>query len=391
MSRNRPDFGFNEGKKESMDKFFNMSNLQNQGNSQNNQQYQGDTGGQEQIVPETQDRFDVENVITTSQPNELDPDSNLYQIESIYKKFSRLSNSLNIYNVGPGILIIRISHDGISASKEFILYEGEVKTYDRIYEVRLRSPSANLRYRVTEYDISTISGQTFSGSRYKDRRDRSGVVLYQDDYESPTLKFDSLIINIVTGLPVAGSIARSIDTSYSGDFSIKTVTGINPNDGVIMFYHHPDFHVGKVASQFHFASSDNIYISNITIDFFDGTNRNRGQIFLVAGSNFKIGDLFLRHSDGTFGPAIVTGIPIFASTRSWNSIKLTIDIGSLEYVSATINGNRIDLTGRGLNITADPITARHISSQIVSFSPSAGGVKTVYFDNYIFTEDENLE
>lgn len=382
MSRNRPDFGFNEGKKESMDKFFNMSNLQENNQNQGNQNSQG-----EQIVPETTDRFDVENVITIAQPVELDPDSNLYQIESIYKKFNRLSNKLNIYNVGPGILIIRISHDGISASKEFILYEGEVKTYDKIYEVRLRSPSANLRYRVTEYDISTISGQTFSGSRYKDRRDRSGVIVFQDDYESPTIKFETSIINSVTGLPVPGTIVRSLGTAYAGDFSIKTITNINENDSTFIIYRHPDFHAGKVAAQFHFASSEGLYLVGSVIDHYTGSIRHRADIFFVGGTTF--GDLFLVNADGSL-TKVASGIQTFPSIVSWNVMKLTIDMGLFEYVSATINGTRIDLTGIPLAQTPNP-TSVHIASLIQNSSPSGGGAKTVYFDNYMFTEDENLE
>lgn len=334
--------------------------------------------------------YDAENLITVAVI--VKPDDNnsvLYQYESIHDVLGRNSGELDIINEGPGILYIVTSVDGIHYKDEVTLFEGQKKSYDDLYSVGLRSSTANLVYKVTERKVTTVSGQQFSGSRFKERRDRSGVILFQDDYESPTLKFSSLIVNIVTNLPSAGSIARSIDTSYSGDFSIKTVTGPNPNDGVIMFYNHPDFHVGNVASQFHFASDADVYIAQATIDFFSGTNRNRGLIFFVAGSTFNVGDLFLLNANGSFS-TIATGIPTFASIRSWNILKLVIDVGALEYVSAVVNGNRINLTGTPLQIISNT-TARQVLSQIVTFSPSIGGAKTVFFDNYIFTEDESLQ
>lgn len=342
-------------------------------------------------VHEPTDYYDIENVITISQPVELDPDSVLYQIESIHNRYGRLSKRLTIYNIGPGVLYVRVSHDGTTVSNEFILYEGEIKTYDNIYDVRLRSPSANLRYRVTEYDITSLSGQTFSGSRFKDRRDRSGVIVFQDDYESPTIKFESSAINVITSLPVPGVIVKSLDTAFAGDFSIKTITGPIPvpvpNDATLIVYRHPDFHTGKVAAQFHFASSDALYLVGLVIDHYTGSILHRADIFFVTGATF--GDLFLVNADGSL-TRVASEIQTFPSRVSWNVIKLTVDIGLFEYVSAVVNGTRVDLAGIPLAQTPNT-TSVHIAVQLQNITPSGGGAKTVYFDNYIFTEDENLE
>ena len=110
--------------------------------------------------------YDVTNFILTAQPAELDPDSNLYQEENVWKKYKRLSRKITVVNVGPGILYVRVSHDGVYTSEESIIFEGESKDFDEIYLIKLRSPTANLRYRFTEYNVTTVSGQQFSGSRF---------------------------------------------------------------------------------------------------------------------------------------------------------------------------------------------------------------------------------
>ena len=331
------------------------------------------------------DYYDVTNVITTSQPVELDPDSILYQEENVWKKYKRISRKITVVCVGPGILYVRTSHDGTYTSEETVIYEGQSKDFDEIYVLKLRSPSANLRYRVTEYNVNTVSGQQFSGSRVKDRRDRDGVIVFQDDYESPTQKFAIFTF----GTP--GTVVRSNLTAYAGDFSIGTLPGPNFLDTAGLRYIHPDFHVGKIANQIHFATNfgKSICDINLEINYFDGTFDHTA---LVAFSTN--GDLFIAIPSNTpplfFDDKLIeTGITIFSSPLSWNVLKLTIDISASKYVAVFVNGQRVDLSGFDL-VKTSSFVQTHIVSTVENTTRTSGNPQVVFFDNYIFTEDETF-
>ena len=334
--------------------------------------------------------YDTTNVITTSQPVELDPESILYQSEDVWKKYKRLSRKITVVCVGPGILYVRSSHDGTYFSEESVIYEGQSKDYDEIYVLKLRSPSANLRYRVTEYNVSTVSGQQFTGSRFKERRDRNGVVVFQDDYESPIIKFETFTTTSGTGI-----ITRSNVIAYAGDFSIRTQAGPSANypavDTVDMVYRHPDFHIGKIANQVNFAVDpplNTIAEVNLELDYFDGTNK----YFSIAAFD-TLGRMFIATPNSIFPFYDITfikgGIIVFPSIFSWNLMKLTIDIAALKYVAAFVNGQRIDLSGFDLP-KIPSLLATHIVSIVQNTTIQKGNPQDIYFDNYLFTEDETL-
>lgn len=364
--------------------------------------------------------YDVENVIQVSQPLELDPQSDKYQTENVWNIYHRLSRKLTVVNIGPGILYVRVTHDSQYVSEEYVIYEGQFKEYDEIYYVKLRSPSANLRYRVTEYPVSTISGQQFSGSRFKDRRDRDGVIVYQDDYESPTLKFDGLFFlnppisppTPISLAPPPATIIRSTDTAYAGDFSIKTIGGPTIFSSVALTYRHPDFHVGRIASQVHFATDASLFNIRLELDFFD--NQNVHQSFASISADVTTGGqlcpvlLFIRIPDPTNTSIfkdieIDTDVTLFRSIHSWNVVKLAVDISASKYVAIFINGERIDLSNFDM-FTQPSIIPRHVASFVANLTQpccriSCGGPSvpipipipsTVFFDNYIFTEDETF-
>lgn len=70
----------------------------------------------------------------------------------IYDTLERISPVLYLINNGPGIIYARMSKNGQEFSFESPINEGEVKTYYNVYEIRLRSPTANTNYIVTEYE-----------------------------------------------------------------------------------------------------------------------------------------------------------------------------------------------------------------------------------------------
>lgn len=327
------------------------------------------------------DYYDSSNsIILASVSIVPDPDSALYQEENVWKKLKRLSRKITTYNIGPGLLYIRLSHDGVYFSDETVLLEGEAKDFDEIYVIKLRSPTANLRYRVTEYNITTVSGQQFSGKRFLDRRDRGGVIVFQDDMESPTVKFVPVIVG-------AGSINRSTDVAYFSDFSLKVATGVVSTDTSSVFYFHPDFHEQKVGMQIQFSSESSIYDVHLVIDFFDGMGEDFvAEIFTVGG--IAGGNSLEAIDENGQNVPLISGIPpdlvqIFNSIFSWNVMKLVIDLSTHRYVSAEVNGKKVNFDIL-LKRMAAPGQRRHIEAFIIVGQANA----IVFMDNYIFTEDE---
>lgn len=106
--------------------------------------------------------YDVSNTITTAQAtNPNDEDNANYNQEQIFAVLERNAERITVSNDGSGTLFVIASHQGgQSFSRERPIYPGENKTYFNIYELRLRSPTAGLAYRVTEYPICCTGNGT---------------------------------------------------------------------------------------------------------------------------------------------------------------------------------------------------------------------------------------
>ena len=103
--------------------------------------------------------YDVTNTI--KRPSNVDPqdfDSPIYNKEMIFSVLERYSDIIHVINGGTNPLFVIVSHEGsTNFSKESVIFPGEVNDFYNIYELRLRSPEAGLQYRVTEYDIMSVS------------------------------------------------------------------------------------------------------------------------------------------------------------------------------------------------------------------------------------------
>ena len=90
---------------------------------------------------------------TSAAQNSLTIEDSRYVREQIFDRIGMVAPKLNLYNDGPGTWYIRISYEGQQFSDEIALLEGEKKTYFNVYELRHRSDTVGLNYRVTELDI----------------------------------------------------------------------------------------------------------------------------------------------------------------------------------------------------------------------------------------------
>ena len=99
--------------------------------------------------------YDVNNTITTAQAaNPNDEDHPNYNRERVFEVLERNAETIRVTNDGNDTLYIIVSHEGgQNFSRERPIYAGDIKEFYNVYELRLRSPTAGLPYRVTEYKI----------------------------------------------------------------------------------------------------------------------------------------------------------------------------------------------------------------------------------------------
>jgi hypothetical protein len=98
--------------------------------------------------------YDVTNTITRATPNDPgDADAAAYQQELIYDTLQQRASIIRVVNDGTNTLFVRVSHNPNTFSPENPVFAGDIKEYYNVYELRLRSPTEGLPYRVTEYNV----------------------------------------------------------------------------------------------------------------------------------------------------------------------------------------------------------------------------------------------
>jgi hypothetical protein len=100
-------------------------------------------------------------------PDDINPLTGYTRI-IVYDILNRTSPELYFLNQGPGTIFIRMSKNGKAFSEsESVIFEGEVKTFYDVYELRVRTTTANTNYIVTEFaylkqrDIVFLSSRPF--------------------------------------------------------------------------------------------------------------------------------------------------------------------------------------------------------------------------------------
>ena len=331
-----------------------------------------------------------------------------YQIESVYNQLDRIAPRISVINDGTSNLFVIYTTDNTTWFPEALIAPGEVFAFFNVWELRLRSPVAGDVsppasggvYRITEYEISpriTVYDQqdtfgnnnTIGFSELAARLgspmlyERRGSMLYHDDYESPTLKFTTII--------PAGSTAtatRSNDTAFMGTTSLKLVTGAVIQDFVAVRYIYMDFNdKTKVGEMVSFASAqtqaDGFWTIIVLMDFFDGLgNQYRAQINYVPGQ----GKLDLVTAGGVV-VNISNTLSFTADVLSWCAVKLVVDLNKKQYVRFVIFGQAFDISGNAMRLLVAPGQPRRLEYSFYLRADQAVS-KTVYVDNHIMTDSE---
>lgn len=104
-------------------------------------------------------------VTTVPTPDNINPITGYTRI-IIYDILNRTSPELYFLNQGPGTIFVRMSKNGKAFSEsESVIFEGEVKTFYDVYELRARTTTANTNYIVTEFEYLKQRDIVFLASR----------------------------------------------------------------------------------------------------------------------------------------------------------------------------------------------------------------------------------
>lgn len=79
-----------------------------------------------------------------------------YDVISVFNEKKKLSNKIWVINDGPGVLFAIASSNGERWTGESEILVKETRALTQIYELRVRSPDATTKYRVTEYEPAHV-------------------------------------------------------------------------------------------------------------------------------------------------------------------------------------------------------------------------------------------
>lgn len=105
--------------------------------------------GQTQVTAATPVKpSDPDVIVSAGQPG--------YDVISVFNEKKKLSNKIWVVNDGPGILFAIASSNGERWTGESEILVKETRAFTQVYELRVRSPDATTKYRVTEYEPAHV-------------------------------------------------------------------------------------------------------------------------------------------------------------------------------------------------------------------------------------------
>lgn len=207
------------------------------------------------------------------------------------------------------------------------------------------------------------------------RFERRGDVLFVDDFESSTLKYNEFS----PGSP--NTIARCIDTALSGDFSVKCVTAANIAHYAGISYTINNYHVSKVGAEISFATPD------AKVDTILSMVYNTDNKYYKASLKFdnNTNRLYYLDDANAWQNALPSSLWYERGIRSWATMKLVIDLSTKKYVRGFVTRDESDLSTYDI---FNAISASDFLTINAYIRPSENVAKTAYLDNFVLTENE---
>lgn len=212
--------------------------------------------------------------------------------------------------------------------------------------------------------------------------DKRGSVILYDDYEHSTNRFST---SAMIGSP---TVVRSVDTSKTGDFSLKITTSATSGDGLRVGYYTLDNHINRIGSSVMFAPGTDHNMSssdfNVGITYHDGTDFYTGELRASTKDN----KVQILHSDGSY-TTIRNFLPYYITetgNKYWNTMKLVVDLSTFKYVRALAYGVEYDLSAYDM-FTFGLVTKEKLYGW-TSLNTRESAAHEVHIDNYVLTDNE---
>lgn len=211
--------------------------------------------------------------------------------------------------------------------------------------------------------------------------DKRGSVVLYDDYEHSTNRFK-------TAATSGSTAVRSVDTSKTGDFSLKLTTGAIASDNVYVGYYTTDIHIARIGSVVSFAPSDTIQMHSsyftVGVTYYDGADYWVGQL-RIDSKNDK---LQLYNSSGGWTDIVsdLSKFGVYAGKEYWNSMKIVIDISTNKYVRALAYGVEHDISAHSI-YTSGAVTTKRLYGYY-GLTAVESTAQALYADNYVLTDNE---
>lgn len=330
------------------------------------------------------DYYDIANTITTAAATDpKDFDSTVYNKEQICKIKGRYAEKIAVLNDGSDTLYVIISHgtSTMSYSKEVPIYAGEAKTYYNVYEIRLRSPTAGLPYRVAEYDIRSINAilkgtdgtnlQTVSVDSdgnilsvmkgnynntlktisvdndgrmiglIKGTVDSYGAIIMYDSFESPSFAW-------LTSGTAGYTVSRSTYYPFSGDccLYLKTIAIAGSTVTIGRYQAIKTSKIVNLETRIKSIDPGNVDTIQFILNFYNANSTFSSAKIRYDSQNGK----WQIYTGGAWTD--VSGMGIGMTSTAWNYVKISINFNTLKYIKLEYNSTLSDISSYAIpNVT----------------------------------------
>ena len=205
--------------------------------------------------------------------------------------------------------------------------------------------------------------------------DRRGEVVFLDNFDSPTLKWETG--GTVTNLEVV----RSIESALHGDYSVKLTTGDETLDTArIKKYHYLPV-LKRIGMEYSFALGSGLAAVISSFGFYTKTTYYTPNVWYdVTYDKLSLEDAI----EGTVD--IATGIVLRENDQTYHTWKVVVDLDTEKYVRILLNDEEHDVSDYSLPKTTGSYTP-HMFLYIYAINKTAGN-HYIYVDNAIFTQNE---
>ena len=202
--------------------------------------------------------------------------------------------------------------------------------------------------------------------------DKRGSILFWDDYEYPTPRYDLYQI-------LGGTVNRSTNYAYSRSFSLKCTPTGGAGSQAGPKYYLTDFHEDETLSiSTSITSPDGsgwYFYSRVM--YYDGTNVSTANIRYTADGS-------LAYYNDSGGWTSLTSIPRYDSAYNWGSFNIVVNLNTKKYVSCSVFRTETDLSAYNMYSTASA-TNPHIEVTLY-FEDIVGTSIVGYIDSVVIAE-----